>query len=134
MRILRKYQLDIIFLFFALLLLAWSFFYALKYFGADPHNYEWLIVAPLLLIYIIVLSNLRSRIAISDRRAPTGKSLAYWITLGVMLFASYESPIPASDYWSINVFFLIFTLFLADSYWDFKAMTMKTVKSTSTKI
>ena len=89
MRILRKYQLDIIFLFFALLLIAWTFFYALKYIGADPHNYEWHITLPLLFIYIAVLANQRAKIALSDRRALTSKSLAYWTMLGIMLFASY---------------------------------------------
>ncbi|MFA7653546.1 MAG: hypothetical protein WCX97_00690 [Candidatus Magasanikbacteria bacterium] len=125
MQILRKYQLDIIFLFFALLLIGWTMFYFLQSLGVDPHNYEWHIIAPLLTVYTINLIRVRSTIAIADRRYLTGKSLAYWITLGIIFFASYETPIPASDYWSINTLFLVFTLFLADSYWDFKRLTIK---------
>ena len=125
MHILRKYQLDIIFLFFALLLLTWTMFYFLKFVGVDPHNYEWYIMIPLLILYIVGLIRVRATIIIADRRYLTGKSMAYWIALGIVLFASYETPIPASDYWSINALFLVFTLFLADSYWDFKGLTIK---------
>jgi len=125
MHILRKYQLDIIFLFFALLLLTWTMFYFLKYFGVDPHDYEWYVVGPILAFYIVGLVSIRGTISLSDRRYLTGKSLAYWIALGVILFASYETPVAASDYWSINALFLVFTIFLADSYWDFKAIGLK---------
>ncbi|MFA6485777.1 MAG: hypothetical protein WCT40_00190 [Candidatus Magasanikbacteria bacterium] len=122
MQILRKYQLDIVFLFFAFLLLVWALFYFFKFIGVDPHRYEWLIAIPILIIYITGLLRVRATVVLSDRRTLTGKSLFYWIALGVMVFASYSSPIPASDYWSINALFLAFTIFLADSYWDFRAI------------
>jgi hypothetical protein len=124
MKILRKYQLDLIFVFFTLLAVIWALFLGLKYLGVDPHNYEWLIVGPLLLIYVIGMFKVRGRIALHERRALTGRSLFYWIALGVLIFTSYDTPIPASDYWSINALYLVFTVFLADSYWDFKAMTV----------
>ncbi len=128
MLILRKYQLDIIFLFFALLILVWSAFFMLEYFGADPHNYEWYIVGPPLALYIAVLWKIRAKISLHERRAATAKSMFYWIALGVSLVASYESPIPAADYWSINVLFIVFTLLLADSYWDFKKLNLKSFR------
>jgi len=124
MQILRKYQLDIIFLFFAIFALVWALFYELKFLGVDPHDYEWLVVGPLIIFYIIWMWRIRKTIAIHDRRALTGKTLTYWIALGILLFASYSTPVPASDYWSVNAFFLIFTLLLADSYWDFKTLTI----------
>ncbi|OGH83678.1 MAG: hypothetical protein A2261_03380 [Candidatus Magasanikbacteria bacterium RIFOXYA2_FULL_44_8] len=127
MQILRKYQLDIIFLFFAFLLLTWAMFYFLKFIGVDPHTYEWYIVAPILILYVVGLVRVRTTIAIADRRYLTGKSLAYWIALGVIIFASYETPVAASDYWSINALYLAFTLFLADSYWDFRAMKFENI-------
>lgn len=125
MKILRKYQLDLIFLFFTLLAAVWALFLGLKYLGVDPHNYEWHIVGPLLLLYFIWMLKIRNSISLHERRALTGKSLFYWIALGAMIFASYDTPIPASDYWSINALYLVFTIFLADSYWDFKALTAK---------
>jgi hypothetical protein len=128
MKILRQYQLDIIFLFFALIVIMWSYFYALKYLGADPHDYEWLVAGPLLAFYIFYMLRIRDQIALSDRRSLTTKSLIYWILLGVSLFSTYTTPIPAKDYWSLNAIFFIFTLFLADSYWDFKSITMKSFK------
>lgn len=128
MQILRKYQLDIIFLFFALILIMWSYFYGLNYLGVDPHRYEWFVAGPLLFFYVFYIYKIRNEIAIIDRRSLTTKSLVYWILLGVSLFSTYTTPIPANDYWSINVLFFAFTLFLADSYWDFKSITLKSLK------
>ncbi len=128
MKLLRKYQLDIIFLFFALILIMWSYFYALKYLGVDPHRYEWLVAGPLLCFYSLYIYNIRNKIAIADRRNLTTKSLVYWILLGISLFSTYATPIPAKDYWSLNALFFVFTLFLADSYWDFTSITLKSLK------
>lgn len=128
MKILRQYQLDIIFLFFALILIMWSYFYGLKYLGVDPHDYEWIVATPLLFFYITYVLRIRGKITLNDRRSLTTKSLVYWIFLGVTLFTSYETPIPIKDYWSLNVMFLAFTILLADSYWDFQNITLKSLK------
>ena len=128
MRILRKYQLDIIFLFVALILIMWSYFYGLKYLGVDPHRYEWLVAGPLVFFYIAYIFKIRNKIEIADRRSLTTKSLVYWIILGISLFSTYNTPIPAGDYWSLNALFFVFTIFLADSYWDFKIITLKNFK------
>lgn len=128
MRILRKYQLDIIFLFFAFLILIWVGFYIIKNTGVDPHDYEWPLAGPFIIFYGMYLMAVRNKIKIDDRRAHTTKSMIYWIALGIMLVMSYSTPIEARDYWSVNILFVIFTLFLADSYWDFRKITMKSLK------
>jgi len=125
MLMLRKYQLDIIFLFFAFIIIVWSAFYAVQYFGYDPHSYEWYIVMPFLIFYSVRLLIIRRKIRLADRRRLTGKTMFYWIIMGITLFASYDTPISAKEYWSINVLFVIFTLLLADSYWDFKEISLK---------
>jgi len=128
MKLLRKYQLDIIFLFFALILIMWSYFYGLKYLGADPHRYEWILATPLIIFYIVYIFKIRNQITLADRRSLTTKSLVYWILLGISLFSTYTTPIPAKDYWSLNALFFVFTIFLADSYWDFVSITLKNLK------
>lgn len=131
MRLLRKYQLDIIFLFFAFQIYIWLGFIALnKYLLIDPRDYEWYIVGPFIILYFLYIWQIRNKINISERRQVTGKSLVYWIALGILLFATYGGPIPAAEYWSIDAFFIMFTLFLADSYWDFKKMTLKEIANT----
>jgi hypothetical protein len=127
MKILRQYQLDIIFLFFALILIIWSYFYGLEYLGSDPHDFEWLVALPLMAIYLIYLFHLRSRIELSSRRKPTTKTMVYWIALGISMVLTYSTPVAARDFWSIRAFFIIFTLFLADSYWDFSSTTLKSL-------
>lgn len=131
MLVLRKYQLDIIFLFFALLLMLWSAFAMLNYFGADAQKYEWFIAIPAIILYFAHLWKIRSKIALADRRNPTPYSFFYWIILGIVLFASYSipsAPLRASDYLSIEILYIIFTLLLADSYWDFKKISLKSFK------
>lgn len=127
MRLLRQYQLDIIFLFFAFSIIIGVAFNSLTRFNADPHDYEWFIAGPIIILYFLYLWQIREKINLSDRRKMTGKSLLYWIVLGITLIMSYSSPISVKEYWSINVLFIIFTLLLADSYWDFKAMTVKSL-------
>lgn len=124
MKILRKYQLDIIFLFFAEITIIGIFYFLIKNYGADPHEYEWFVAGPLILFYIIFLYKTRNKINIHERRALTNKTLIYWIALGVSIFLSYATPLSARDYITIDIFFIIFTLFLADSYWDFKKLSV----------
>ena len=125
MKILRKYQLDIIFLFFALLIFIGLIFFGLEYFGEDPHRFEWLMVGPLILLYFAYCWEIRGKIQLSERRNITAKSLFYWIALGITIFSSYTEPLGVKDYLSINILFIIFTLLLADSYWDFKKISLK---------
>ena len=125
MRILRKYQLDIIFLFFALLIIIGLVFFGLSSFGEDPHNFEWYTAGPLIVLYFAYVWEIRNKINISERRGMTGKTLVYWIALGITLFISFDSPIPAREYLTIDILFIIFTLLLADSYWDFKKISLK---------
>ncbi len=125
MLVLRKYQLDIIFLFFALLIIIGLLFLGLSYFGQDPHNFEWYTAGPLILLYFIYVWNIRSKINISQRRAVVGKTLVYWIALGIILFANFNGPVSASEYITIDLLFIVFSLLLADSYWDFKKISLK---------
>lgn len=125
MQILRKFQLEIIFLFFAALILLGSYFLLLMALGRDPHQYEWYLAAPLLIGYFAILWHIREKINRHDRRGFNGVSLVYWVILGLILFLSRQTPLPAIDYWSVEFLFVTFTLFLADSYWDFRKLTLE---------
>ncbi|MFA5174980.1 MAG: hypothetical protein WC430_00950 [Patescibacteria group bacterium] len=127
MKILRQYQLDIVFLFFATMVILGVFFFMLEYFGANPQDYEWIIGAPLIAFYCVNLWNVRQKINISDRRKLTAKSLVYWVTFGIILFETYSNPLSVREYLSLNLLFVAFTIFLADSYWDFKKITFKDI-------
>lgn len=128
MKILRKYQLDIIFLFFALLIIIGLVFLGLSYFGQDPHNFEWYTAGPLVVLYFAYVWEIRNKIKLPERRKLTGKTLIYWIALGIILFANFSAPISAKEYLTVNILFIIFTLLLADSYWDFKKITLKSLR------
>ena len=128
MKILRKYQLDIIFLFFALLIFIGLLFYGLSSFGEDPHNFQWYTAGPLVVLYFAYVWEIRSKINISERRGLTAKTLIYWIALGIILFTNFSSPISVKEYITVDLLFIIFTLLLADSYWDFKKITLKSFR------
>ena len=125
MKILRRYQLDIIFLFFAFGVIMRVSFVTLQGLGIDPHGIEWYIAGPLIALYAAYLGDIRGRISLADRRQLTGKSLAYWIALGIVVSITYSQPLAANEYWSMDILLLLFTLFLADSYWDFRALRLK---------
>ncbi len=125
MKILRKYQLDIIFLFFALLIIIGLLFFGLSYFGEDPHNFEWYTAGPLVVLYFAYVWEIRNKINISERRGVTGKTLLYWIALGITLFTNFNGHTPVKEYLTVDLLFIIFTLLLADSYWDFKKISLK---------
>ena len=128
MKILRKYQLDIIFLFFALLIFIGLLFYGLSSFGEDPHNFQWYTAGPLVVLYFAYVWEIRSKINISERRGLTAKTLIYWIALGIILFTNFSAPISVKEYITVDLLFIIFTLLLADSYWDFKKITLKSFR------
>lgn len=128
MKILRKYQLDIIFLFFAIFIFIGLLFYGLSYFGEDPHKFEWFTAGPLVILYFAYILEIRNKINIAERRSLAPKTLVYWIALGILLFANFSGPVSVKEYLTIDILFIVFTLFLADSYWDFRKITLKSLK------
>ncbi len=123
MVLLRKYQLDIVFLFFGLSGILWSSLALVQFLGDDPHDFEWFIAGPLIVLFFLLLIKIRHSIKQQDHRALTSKTLFYWIAFSILVFASYATPLPATDYWSLEIMFILFTVFLADSYWDFRVLT-----------
>lgn len=128
MLVLRKYQLDIIFLFFALIIIIGLLFFGLSHFGKDPHDFQWYTAGPLIFLYLAYVWEIRAKINISERRNITGKTLFYWVALGIALFANFNGPISVREYITVDILFIVFTLLLADSYWDFKKITLKSLK------
>jgi hypothetical protein len=130
MLLLRRYQLDIIFFFFAMEIFLWLLLFYIETLGVDPYKYQWFIAVPLIAVYVVNLLKIRDTIKLSERRRTTARSLIYWIILGIILIATYSAPIPAGDFLSIDLFFIIFTIILADSYWDFKKISLKSFNDT----
>lgn len=127
MTALRKYQLDIIALSIVVITAIGILFFGLQKMKLDPRQYEWPIAGPLIFIYGVYLLSIRKKIPTAEKRKLSGSTLIYWLILGIGVFAGYKDPIAAGDYWTINVFFLISGLFLADSYWDFKKISLKKI-------
>jgi hypothetical protein len=125
MKILRAYQLDIIFLYFALLIFLGIALFILEEIRVDAHAFEWYIAGPIFAFYIWHIWNRRANIQLSQRRTLTSKTLCYWLSLGATLFLGSTYSIPVTEYASIYLFFIIFSVLLADSYWDFKKISLK---------
>lgn len=127
MRLLRQYQLEMVGGAIVVGIILWTSFYLLSYFGSDPRRYEWLISAPFLILYATYFLRLRNKISLADRRRLTTWSLIKWVALGIVLVLTTSTPISAREYASLKLLYIAFTIFLADSYFDFRNITLKSL-------
>lgn len=127
MRLLRQYQLEMVGGAIVVGIILWTSFYLLSYFGSDPRRYEWPISAPFLILYATYFLRLRNKISLADRRRLTTWSLIKWVALGIVLVLTTSTPISAREYASLKLLYIAFTIFLADSYFDFRNITLKSL-------
>lgn len=81
--------------------------------------FQWYFTIPWTLIYISWGLKLRGRIPKGERISPLKRPIMHWILLGIAIIAYQLEPINLERYYSFDLTFIVFTLFLADSYWDF---------------
>ncbi len=99
--------------------LAFSLF---QYLGWNAGRLTWYIVILWSLGYTGYCLRLRDSIGPSERISPLKRPIGHWVILGIALI--YLNVLETAEaqrlYPAINFSFIIFTLFLSDSYWDFK--------------
>lgn len=117
----HRYQLGVIFLFIA------SFFIFIPYLifierqNVDMVTWGWYFIIPWTMVYAALCMHLRSRIGPQERVTPLKRPIAHWAAFGILLI--YLNVIQTSEiqrvYPAINFAFIVCSLFMADSYWDF---------------
>lgn len=98
-------------------------------FGYNAERLSWYMIVFWSIGYTGYCLKLRDHIAADERLSPLKRPIAHWVALGIIII--YLNVIETSEaqrlYPAINFSFIIFTLFLSDSYWDFKKSRLLTL-------
>ncbi len=113
------YQLEVIFLFVIGFLLFFTYFLVIEKYQLDMTVYQWYFTIPWTLLFAAWGLKLRGRIPKGERISPLKRPIVHWILLGMAIIAYQLEPMNLERYYSFDLTFIVFTLFLADSYWDF---------------
>ena len=122
------YQLAIFLLFAAGLFLLFPFYMITKSFGVDQTAWQWYYIIPWMGIYMTYCLYLRNQITKAERVPPQKRHLLYWILLGHVIVAIHMQPLDLDRLYGLNIAFCIFSLFVADSYWDFQNIPFRPKK------
>lgn len=113
------YQLEVIFLFFLGFLLFFAYAVMVNTYNLDMTSYQWYFTLPWAVIYSLWCLHIRNKIPPGERISPLKRPVGHWMLLGIALIAYQLEPVNLARYYSVDIPFAVFTLFLADSYWDF---------------
>lgn len=116
---LHRYQLSIIFLFVAGFFLLFPYYTWVKYSGYDLATWQWYFVLPWTALTSLYCLQKRNDIPKRDAVRPIKRPIGHWVLLGIALLMLHIQPIDYERIYSVDVAFIVFSLFLADSYWDF---------------
>lgn len=118
------YQIGVLFYFLVGAVLFFLYYIFIEKKHLDMSVAQWYFVIPWLIAYAAINLRLRSHIRVYERIAPMKRPVVHWAILGIVLLLIHAQPIDYERIYSMDIAFSIFSLFLADSYWDFKKITL----------
>lgn len=120
----HRYQLEVIFLFTFSLFLFLPFYLTLEEFSINIQTWQWAFFAPWLMFYGLYSMNMRRKIKPEERISPLKRPIGHWVMLGLAIVFFQIQPRTLNHIYSLDLMFFIFSLFLADSYWDFRQINI----------
>jgi len=120
----HHYQLTVILLFTFGFLLIIPYYLLIQMLNLNKYAYQWYFFVPWMFFYIIYCLVQRSKIKVYERRPARKRPIGHWVILGLVIIYIHLQPSSLEDLYSLDLGFLIFTLFLADSYWDFRKIVV----------
>ena len=124
---LHHYQLGVIFLFIFSFGLFIPYLVLLDLYEVDQKIWGWYFIIPWTILYTLYCLYLRGKIPSGERVSALKRPIGHWAVLGVMIV--YLNIIKNSEFQTIypafNFAFILFSLFIADSYWDFRKLINK---------
>ncbi|MBU2542800.1 hypothetical protein KJ785_04550 [Patescibacteria group bacterium] len=118
----HHYQIAVIFLFVFGIFLFVPYYLVIDEFNLNMNDYQWYFFIPFLIFFTVYCLKERSKIKPEERVNPMKRPIGHWILLGITLIAFHIKP--QDNYLekiqALDISFAIFSLFLADGYWDFK--------------
>jgi hypothetical protein len=118
------YQLEVIFLFVFGFFLLIPYYLIIQEINLDLTIWQWYFVIPWMAFYCFYSLKQRGKIPNNERISPLKRPIGHWVLLGILLIAYHLQPIDYEQMYSIDIAFMIFSLFLADSYWDFEKLKL----------
>jgi len=117
----HRYQMSVVFWFILYFILFFVFFVQTDKYNLDINIYQWYYFIPLMFLYVIYNLGLRNKITKKERISPVRRPIMHWVALGISSLVLYtKSPNLETRPESVIIAFIIFSLFIADGYWDFK--------------
>ena len=116
----HRYQLEVVLLFVFGFFLFIPYYLALEELGLNLQAWQWYFFWPWMLLYVLYSLNLRRKIKPGERVSPLKRPIGHWVLLGVALIALHLQPTDLIKLQSLDLMFGVFSLFMADAYWDFK--------------
>jgi len=117
------YQLEVIFLFVVGVFLLFPYWMLVEEYHLDMTVWQWYFLIPWMIFFTLYSLYQRSKISPEERVSPLKRPIAHWVLLGISLIAFHMQPIDYERMYGIDIAFIIFSLFLADSYWDFRNLS-----------
>jgi hypothetical protein len=116
----HRYQLEVIFLFVAGLLLFLAYYSLLLYTGLDIDTWQWYFFWPWMALYVGFALTVRGSIPAHEAVNPLYRPIMHWVLLGLGILAFHVNTNETVQLPSLDIAFVVFTLLMADAYWDFK--------------
>ena len=116
----HHYQMAVIFLFICGFFLFFPFYIFIETYKLDISEWQWYFFIPWMIFYIAYCFKQRGKIGPGERIEPMKRPIMHWILLGITLLAMSLQPNDLEKMSSLNFSFIIFSMFVADGYWDFK--------------
>lgn len=116
----HRYQLEIILLFALGAFLFFTYYLILEALAWPIIDYQWYFFVPFTAFYIIYSLFTRGKIGAREIINVRQRHLVYWILFGLTVIFLHLQPSNLNRLLSFDIMFAVFSLFLADSYWDFK--------------
>lgn len=119
---LHIYQLEIVLLFVFGFFLYTPYEMLIFEYHLDIQTYQWYFFIPWMIIYTLYCLQARAKIQPEEKVNPLKRPIVHWILLGISIIVMQLQPVEdrMTQIIAINYAFIVFSLFLADSYWDFK--------------
>ena len=117
----HKYQLEVLFLFVAGFFLFFPYYFLVEdvYF-LNMDKLQWFFFWPWMLFYVVYSLKTRATIPKKEYISAHKRHMGYWILLGIALIWLQIRDVSLTPLYSLDIMYAIFSLFLADSYWDFR--------------
>jgi len=119
---LHHYQIGSIFLFVFGFFLFFPFYIFVFDFKLDLEIWQWYFFFPWMLFYVLYCLWMRSKVPDNEQRNSLKRPIGHWVLLGLTVLAMQFQPSELKTLETVDYAFIIFSIFLADGYWDFKRL------------